>query len=130
MGSISDLVSKLKSALKSGQPYAIVKNTRIVVNILNLLYREGFIVGYMGADVNLKIQLGYPDGNCIIKDIRLISCPSRIVSLRKTRCHMQYNYAKTLQVLAILSTSNGIINQHDVVIKANSVTGILLFELT
>jgi len=55
MGSISDLVSKLKSALKSGQPYAIVKNTRIVVNILNLLYREGFIVGYMGADVNLKI---------------------------------------------------------------------------
>jgi len=128
MGSISDFVSKLKSALRSGQPYAIVKNTKIVVNVLDLLYREGLIIGYIGIDVNLKVQLGYPDGNCIIRDIRLISHPSRIVSLRKTQYHIQYNCIKTQRILTILSTSKGIMNQQSVNMKGDSVTGILLFE--
>jgi ribosomal protein S8 len=128
MNSLNDSISRLKSAWKSGQPYVHVKNTKLVVNVLNLLYKEGFILSYRGDDVSLIVQLQYSNGNCPIKDIKCLSSSSRQIHLRKFAYSTQYTYPKFNRRLIIFSTPNGL-STSNIISNNQNKSGILLVEV-
>lgn len=97
--------------IKNGQTvkrsYIIQNKKKICESFLNILWEEGFILGYQDLEHNsqkIKIFLKYNDNKPVIRSLNLISKPSR-------RIYYSINQIWKIKLnssLIILSTNKGL----------------------
>ena len=102
-------VASIKNGLLVKKPFVKTPYTKIVEMLLNLLWSEGFILGYKILKTNpktLKIFLKYKKGKPVINSIKSVSKPSlRIYYSVKQLWKFDFN-----QGLLLLSTSKGFLS--------------------
>nr|YP_009695305.1 30S ribosomal protein S8 [Nitzschia alba]QEI59567.1 30S ribosomal protein S8 [Nitzschia alba] len=112
MNTVSDIITRLRNAIKSKHTTVKIINTKVTIAIASILKEEGFIDNYINLKENnnnfLLLVLKYQKTklrNSVIHKIKNISKPGSRVYI---------HYKKLPKILnnlgiAILSTSNGII---------------------
>jgi len=71
-------INNIKNAQKAKKAFLINNKSNIAISLLNILWQEGFILGYSITSSNkLKIYLKYKDLNYGFYKIQTISKPSK-----------------------------------------------------
>ena len=100
------MISKINNGQLAQKTFILQLKKRVCVKILNVLWDEGFILGYKVPKKNnkfIKIFLKYQKGSPVTKSLKVVSKPSLKI----------YYSAKQLwkldskNILIILSTSKG-----------------------
>lgn len=102
----SNLFSNIKNGYLSKKSKIIQSNSKQVINLLNILIREGFIKGYKILPENknkLEIYLKYNNNQSILTEIKRMSKPGKRLYLKNKDLY------KKKRGFYILSTSNGIL---------------------
>ena len=97
----------LKNGQISKRNFIFQPNTKVTIALLNILWNEGFILGYKVYHLNskfLKVFLKYRKNRPAINSIRLISKPGR----RIYHTISQLWKLNSKKELLILSTSKGL----------------------
>ena len=74
-----NLISSLKNAQQSKKSYIYIKKNRLCLTVLNILWDEGFILGYKIMPNNfkkIKIFLKYKNKDPVIKTLKILTKPS------------------------------------------------------
>ena len=102
-------VASIKNGLLVKKPFVKTPHTKTIEMLLNLLWSEGFILGYKILKTNpktLKIFLKYKKGKPVINSFKSVSKPSlRIYYSVKQLWKLDFN-----QGLLLLSTSKGFLS--------------------
>ena len=100
-GHLYNMISSLKNGQIVKKAYIISENTGICRKLLNILWDEGYILGYtLITSSKLKIFLKYKSGKSVIKNIQTISKPS-------LRVYYSVKQLKKLDIFLILTTNKG-----------------------
>jgi len=105
---IADFLTHLRNSSQVGKEEITTPSSKIKVNILQLLKKEGFIEDYSVSEEkkgNVKVKLKYHNGKSVISGIRRISKPSLRVYVGKDELPEVYGGIGT----AVISTSQGIL---------------------
>lgn len=112
---LCNMISSIKNGQLSKKSYIVLKQTnrQLCESVLNVLWDEGFILGYKHINVvpkkTLKIFLKYKKGVPAINTIKMISKPSLAV------CFSLKNLWKfdSNQGTLILSTNKGVMSANE-----------------
>jgi len=123
---ITDTLSNFFSKIKNG---CLLRKTKIVqlkskqiINILNLLIKEGYIRGYkLTLNNNIDVYLKYKNNIPVIKDIKRLSKPSRRLYIKNK------DLFKKQKGFLILSTSKGFLT--DLQAKKLNIGGELICKI-
>lgn len=102
-----NISTNLKNTQISRRNFMYYSKTKLTVDFLNILWDEGYILGYKVCNSNsnlLKIFLKYKNENSIINSIKSISKPSRPIFYSL----FQLYKLDSKKNLIILSTSKGL----------------------
>jgi len=102
-----DLSVNLKNSQMARRSFILQPKTKLTIAFLNILWDEGFILGYKICNSNsnlLKIFLKYKNENPVINSLQLISKPSRQVYYSISQL-WKLNSKKSL---IVLTTSKGL----------------------
>lgn len=109
------MISNIKNGQLSKKPYIILKQTnkKICESVLNVLWDEGFILGYKNTQFvsnnYVKVFLKYKNGDPVINSIKVVSKPSlKIFFSLKNLWKFDTN-----QGTLILSTNKGVMSSTD-----------------
>jgi small subunit ribosomal protein S8 len=119
-----NIPATIKNSLLSRRIYVYQPKTKLTIAFLNILWNEGFILGYKisNFDSNLfKVFLKYKNKIPVISSIKFIFKPSR---------HIYYSVSQLWQLdskksLIILTTSKGLMTVSEC--KKNQIGGKPLF---
>ena len=102
-GYLYNLISKIKNGQVVKKAFIFHENVKICRSLLDVLWNEGFILGYTSlSDSNkLKIYLKYKDGNPVINNIKVISKPS-------LRVYYSARELSRIETFLVLTTSKGL----------------------
>ena len=122
---IADLLTRVRNALANRAQSCSVPGSRLKVQLLDVLKREGYIRNYKAAEVRpglaeLTIELKYHDGAPVIKEIDRVSKPGRRVYAKIADLPRIYGGLG----ISILSTPRGVMS--DVEARAANVGGEVL----
>ena len=123
---LCNITTDLKNAQISRRNFIYYSKTKLVVNLLNLLWNEGYILGYKirSTDSNLlKIFFKYKQGDPVMKSLKLVSKPSHSKFYSLSQLY-QLNSKKNLM---ILSTSKGLMTINEC--KRAQISGELLLVI-
>jgi len=122
---IGDLISRINVGSKGHLKSIKVLNNKISLNIINLLYKNGLIIGYKFEFDFILVLLKYFKNKPIISKIKLVSTPGKKVywSLNKLG-YMQSH----LNELYVISTSKGILTNNDCIL-GKKVCGKILLKI-
>jgi len=104
-----NMLTSIVNAQKSGKSIIQVPNQKLLISFLNVLWDEGYILGYKRSVVNktkYSVFLKYKNKQPAIKKVEFISKPSN----RKYFSLMQLWKIDLSIGTAILSTSKGILS--------------------
>jgi len=101
--SLIDMLSAIKNGYVSKKISIHSKNSNLNRNILNLLYNEGYIRGYIIKNNTLEILLKYHNNQSVIREIVNISKPGNKKYINKSN-----NNKLDKNKIYITSNSNGI----------------------
>lgn len=109
---VCNMISNIKNSQLVNKTFVLQKRKKVCEQILNLLWNEGFILGYKIVKKNpskIKIFLKYHNGYPVINFIKVISKPSLRVyySLKKIW------KLDSSQGVIIISTSKGFMSNSD-----------------
>lgn len=132
MSHLANLLSNIQSGVVVRHHVVNVKRTKLNLEVLNLLYNEGFLNGFSisaNKSDSLSVFLKYYDNKPVLKKLRIISVPSR-------RVYVNYNtIVRTLtrSGIFVISTSKlGLICTEDYLKKDEKLLnlgGELLFQI-
>lgn len=103
---ISDTLTRIRNAIMAKKDLVIVKNTKMVLDILNILSKYKFIGGYSlleNKDIEVILKI---DGVYKINELKRISKPG----LRKYISNKNIKLVKGGKGIGIISTSKGVIS--------------------
>ena len=108
---LGDMLTRIRNAQMRRKQFVLTPNSKLRAWVLDVLKSEGYIKSYeiekssSGTDI-IKVSLKYFDGEPVIKELKRISTPGRIVYLGVD------NLPKVRQGLgvAVVSTSKGIMS--------------------
>jgi len=108
---LSDMLTRIRNGQRSNKSHVLCPASKLRVNVLDVLKREGFIRGYSSdtADSGLpqiRIELKYHDGSPVIRELRRVSKPGRRVYSRIHDLKRIYNGLG----ISILSTPRGVMS--------------------
>jgi len=111
-----DFLNRLKESSKKGLKNFEVHQDSLTLQILNILWEKGLIEGYIHDNKNQKynIFLRYENNNQItplIKNIKIISKPSKKISIKKWELNPIKLNKKT--GFGFLTTHNGVLSSID-----------------
>lgn len=118
------VLNSIKNSSLSNNELLKVKKNKLVSQIIELLYREGFILSFKFSKEKFSsvvINLRYSFNRPLFKDLKIISSPS---NLR----YVSYKDIARLNIrkkLAVFSTSKGVMSFEEC--KSRKTGGILLF---
>ena len=124
---IQDTLIRIKNAQNTQKNTCLVTKSKIIENILCVLYKEGYINGFFSQNKNIIIYLKYNTKNQpAIKKLNLKSKPGiqEYITTKKLKFYEKKN--NNLSIL-ILSTPKGILSQNDALKK--NVGGKVLCEI-
>jgi small subunit ribosomal protein S8 len=80
---VGDLLTRIRNAQRRGRSSVQSPSSKLRVNVLDVLQREGYIRGFTEVEKDgrkeLDIELKYYDGAPVISEIRRVSKPGRRV---------------------------------------------------
>lgn len=121
---ISDMIIRIKNAVKSGKKHALIPASGEKKEIAKILFEEGYIANYEFKEDNkqgiIQISFKYVDGEPSISGLKRISKPSRRVYVNTKNIPL----VKSGYGVAIISTSKGIMS--DAHARKNNVGGEVL----
>lgn len=104
-----NMLANIKNAQKAKKSIILQKKKKNIASILNILWDEGFILGYKISCENsqmFKIFIRYNSNNPIIKNLQTITKPSR-----RIYCSVKQIWKINSNLgLFILSTNKGILS--------------------
>lgn len=109
---MNDLISDMIARIKNGQRARLLEisiiKSHLCIDILNVLYREGYIRGYSVKTTKnmIYVYLKYIDNKPVITEIKRISKPGRRYYINNKQLDDLYNGLGIL----ILTTSKGVIS--------------------
>ena len=111
-------ITILNNSILQNKQIVKVNNTKIILNIVYLLYRKGLISKYFIINNKIIIHLKYISEKPIIKKIKYISKPSfkKYLSIKKSYLSLD---------IIILNTNIGIVDSIEA--KKKNIGGELLF---
>lgn len=112
LNSITDTLIRLKNGSTSTKKTVNVIKNKKTIQILNVLYKEGYILGYqfLSSDSNLiQVSLKYINSVAVIKKIKIFSKVSK-----KIYCNLNMlSKQKNNNQLTIVSTSKGYLSANE-----------------
>ena len=111
---ISDMLTRIRNGQKAGKIKVAVPASKKHSNILDVLQREGYILGYETEEVragvsNLLVELKYFEGEGVIQEIGRVSKPGRRVYSSVSDMPRVHNGLG----ISILSTSKGVMSDFE-----------------
>ena len=101
-----NLITNINQGIKLKKKFIIIKNTKMVCKVLDSLWNENIISGYVIHNKNIFVKLKYNMwGDCSINKIKLISTPGRCVFLNN------HNKFLSKNIIYIIATSKGIFSK-------------------
>jgi len=76
---VSEMVSSINVALRSNFMTAVVSRNNFITEIVNILYLNGFIRGFVMFQKNILIHLKYHDSKPVINALKVVSTPGKRV---------------------------------------------------
>jgi small subunit ribosomal protein S8 len=122
---LGDMLTRIRNGQRAGKSAITSPASKLRVNVLDVLKREGYIRNYKAAPVRpglneLTIELKYHDGAPVIKEIDRVSKPGRRVYAKIADLPRIYGGLG----ISILSTPRGVMS--DVEARAANVGGEVL----
>lgn len=112
MSLVSNMVSIIKVGSNTKHLQVFVQNSKLCVNILNILYKLGYIRGFAIEDKKkVTVLLKYMDNKPAIRNISIVSTPGRrtFIGFRKLGKKLK----KKDSGLFIVSTSRGLLTDDE-----------------
>ena len=104
-----NIIASIQNGLLAKKPYIKVTRKKTIEMLLNVLWSEGFILGYKISKTNLKtvkIFLKYKNGKPVINSLKSVSKPSlRIYYSAKQLWKLNFN-----QGILLISTTKGFLS--------------------
>jgi small subunit ribosomal protein S8 len=81
---LGDMLTRIRNAQRARQTSCVAPASKLRVNVLDALKREGYIRGFSAEELRpgvaqLRIELKYAEGEPVIKEIHRVSKPGRRV---------------------------------------------------
>ena len=76
---LGDMLTRIRNAQRSRHAACLAPASKLRVNVLDALRREGYIRGFSTGVAQLRIELKYAEGEPVIKEIQRVSKPGRRV---------------------------------------------------
>ena len=109
---LGDMLTRIRNGQKARKNEVKSPASRLRMNVLEVLRREGYIRGYRRDDAEhaeLAIELKYHNGEPVIRELRRVSKPGRRVYSGVKDLPRVYNGLG----IAILSTPRGVISDSE-----------------
>jgi small subunit ribosomal protein S8 len=106
---LGDMLTRIRNGQAASKPAVQSPASKLRVNVLEVLRREGYIRGYTRDDspmCGISIELKYHNGEPVIREIKRISKPGRRVYSGVKDLPQVYNGLG----IAILSTPRGVMS--------------------
>ena len=115
MDNIADMLTRIRNALRARHVQVKCPSSKIKIQILDLLVKEGYITSFTEHDLPNKgkeilIDLKYHAGSPAISQVLRISKPGRRVYRRKDNIGKFYNGFGTI----IVSTPKGLMTDYQI----------------
>jgi len=124
---LSDLLTRIRNGQRTSKNVVESPSSKLRVNVLDALKREGYIRGYSVEELQgkrdqfrVRIELKYYEGEPVIREIHRVSKPGRRVYSKINELSSVYNGLG----ISILSTPKGILS--DAEARAQNVGGEVL----
>lgn len=106
---IADMLTRIRNASAAGHPTVIIPRSKVKIEIVSLLKREGFIDGFLDIEEapqgRIKVFLRYDAENkCVIRGLERVSRPGR----RKYVKRGELPRVRNGLGLAVLTTPQGL----------------------
>jgi small subunit ribosomal protein S8 len=109
---LSNMVSNIRVGSNAKKLHVKVQNSKLCSKVLDILYKLGYIRGFILEDrKKILVLLKYSNNRPVIRDIRTISTPGRRMYMR---------YKRSLRIsnnkdsgLFILSTNKGLLTDQE-----------------
>ena len=111
---IGDLLTRIRNGQRASKSAVISPSSKLRVNVLEVLKREGYIRGYETEQVRpginqVRIELKYHEGGPVIRHIQRVSKPGRRVYSKIRDLPRVYNGLG----ISILSTPSGVMSDNE-----------------
>ena len=125
---LGDLLTRIRNAQRARKNTVSVPASRLGVNVLEVLKREGFIRDHAVSEIRpgikeVTIELKYHEGDPVIRQISRVSTPGRRVYSKIKDLSRVYNGLG----IAILSTPRGVMSDSEA--RAANVGGEVLCQV-
>ena len=122
---LGDMLTRIRNGQRARMNAVDSPASRLRVNVLEVLKREGYIRGFAQEEVrpglaSLKIELKYHEGEPVIRSIDRVSKPGRRVYSKIADLPRVYNSLG----ISILSTPRGVLSDNEA--RAQNVGGEVL----
>lgn len=122
---LGDMLTRIRNAQRARHTVCVAPASKLRVNVLEALRREGYIRGYSVEEIRkgisqLRIELKYNEGEPVIKELQRISKPGRRVYSKIKELPRVYAGLG----VSILSTPRGVLS--DVEARTANVGGEVL----
>lgn len=113
---VADTIARINNAQRAKHDFVIVKASRLVVSVLNVLKEEGYVDGFeefsQKAGIGfIKVDLKYFKDEPAIRSMKMISKPGCRVYRSVTELPKASNGLGTI----IISTSKGVMADHQAI---------------
>lgn len=109
---ISNMVSTIKVGYNTKHLQVFVQNSKLCIGILDILYKLGYIRGFVIKDKkNILVLLKYTDNKSAIRNISVVSTPGRrmFIGLKK----LKFRLKKKDSGFFIVSTNKGLLTDNE-----------------
>ena len=111
---LGDMLTRIRNAQRAKKNEVVSPASRLRENVLEVLKKEGYIIGYERFNVKpgideLRIQLKYHEGTSVITEIYRVSTPGRRVYSSVRDLPRVYNGLG----ISIISTPAGVMSDHE-----------------
>ena len=92
---ISNMVSTIKVGYNTKHLQVFVQNSKLCIGILDILYKLGYIRGFVIKDKkNILVLLKYTDNKSAIRNISVVSTPGRrmFIGLKKLKFRLKKRF--------------------------------------
>jgi ribosomal protein S8 len=125
---LGDMVSRLRVAAKARRKSVDVLNTKFSLNILDVLYKNGIIRGFLVLDFyKIRVFLKYYQNKPVYFNMELVSTPGHKVIWSLDTLSLKYK-ARSFAGFYIISTTKGLITSTECLLTSR-VSGLVLFKV-
>jgi small subunit ribosomal protein S8 len=125
---LGDLLTRIRNGQRARKNDVVSPASKLRMNVLDVLQREGFIRSYEHYEVRpgineVRIELKYQEGDPVIRQIQRVSTPGRRVYSKIKDLHLHFNGLG----ISILSTPRGVMSDNEA--RASNVGGEVLCQV-